>query len=127
MKDRNIVEFSSGRRFMILDLGNVLCPEIENKNYRNDPKFSDRQVWANSADPDQIAPMVEPRSSNFRVITTNFLGVQIFKKFMAIFQKNLTTTRNELQHDKTNKMTVRPAKTDQPGHPPNLIRVFAVR
>ena len=25
-------------------------------NYRNGPKFSDRQVWANSADLDQIAP-----------------------------------------------------------------------
>ena len=24
--------------------------------YRNDPKFLDRQVWANSADPDQTAP-----------------------------------------------------------------------
>ena len=24
--------------------------------YRNIPKFSDRQVWANSADPDQAAP-----------------------------------------------------------------------
>ena len=24
--------------------------------YRNDPKFSDRQVYANSADPDQTAP-----------------------------------------------------------------------
>ena len=24
--------------------------------YRNDPKFSDRWVWANSADPDQTAP-----------------------------------------------------------------------
>ena len=24
--------------------------------YRNDPKFSDRYAWANSADPDQIAP-----------------------------------------------------------------------
>ena len=23
---------------------------------RNDPKFSDREVWANSADPDQTAP-----------------------------------------------------------------------
>ena len=57
--------------------------------YRNDPKFSDRKVWANSADPDQTAP----RSSlfaipvifwtkypkvcalclNFREITDNFL------------------------------------------------------
>ena len=25
-------------------------------NYSNDPKFSDREVWANSADPDQTAP-----------------------------------------------------------------------
>ena len=25
-------------------------------NYRNDPKFTDKQVWANSADPDQTAP-----------------------------------------------------------------------
>ena len=24
--------------------------------YRNDPKFSDRQAWANSVDPDQTAP-----------------------------------------------------------------------
>ena len=24
--------------------------------YHNDPKFSDRQVWANSVDPDQTAP-----------------------------------------------------------------------
>ena len=26
------------------------------KSYRNDPKFSERQIWANSADPDQTAP-----------------------------------------------------------------------
>ena len=26
------------------------------KNYRNDPKFLDRQVWANCVDPDQTAP-----------------------------------------------------------------------
>ena len=25
-------------------------------NYHNDPKFSDRYAWANSADPDQTAP-----------------------------------------------------------------------
>ena len=66
--------------------------------YRNDPKFSDRYAWANSADPDQSLirvytvchsvwtvwthySMVEPHSSNFRVITTNVLGVQIFRKF----------------------------------------------
>ena len=33
----------------------------------------------------------------------------------------------EPRHDKTNKVTMRPAKTDQPGYPPSLIRVFAVR
>ena len=31
--------------------------DLETKDiYRNDPKFSDKQVWANSADPDQTAP-----------------------------------------------------------------------
>ena len=29
---------------------------FKNISYRNFPKFSDRQVWANSADPDQTAP-----------------------------------------------------------------------
>ena len=33
----------------------------------------------------------------------------------------------EQPHDKTNKMTCAPSKdSDQPGHPPGLIRVFAV-
>ena len=70
--------------------------------YRHGPKFSDRYAWANSADPDQTEEqsdqglhcvchsvcivwthysMVEPHSSDFRVITTNFLGVRIFRKF----------------------------------------------
>ena len=33
----------------------------------------------------------------------------------------------EPAHDKTYNWHVRPAKADQPGHPPRLIRVFAVR
>ena len=34
----------------------------------------------------------------------------------------------EPAHDKTNKMTSAPSEdSDQPGHPPSLIRVFAVR
>ena len=28
-------------------------------SYHNDPKFSDRYAWANSADPDQTAPRGE--------------------------------------------------------------------
>ena len=34
---------------------------------------------------------------------------------------------NELPHDKTNKMTAPSEDSDQPGHKPSLIRVFAVR
>ena len=64
--------------------------------YRNVPKFSDRQVWANSADPDQTTPlgaynvchsiwmhysMVMPPCSNCSVITAHFSGVQIFRIF----------------------------------------------
>ena len=29
---------------------------METSPYRNDPKFSDRYAWTNSADPDQTAP-----------------------------------------------------------------------
>ena len=36
-------------------------------------------------------------------------------------------TKYEPPHDKTNKMACAPSKdSDQPGHPPSLIRVFAV-
>ena len=45
----------------VLAVANVCCggraPEIQTDkyfiNYRNDPKFSDRKIWENSADPDQ--------------------------------------------------------------------------
>ena len=36
--------------------------------------------------------MVEPHSSNFRVIITNFLGVQIFRKFMVNLNVNQRTS-----------------------------------
>ena len=32
----------------------LICTKTS--EYRNDPKFSDRSAWANSADPDQTAP-----------------------------------------------------------------------
>ena len=64
-------------------------------SYRNDPKFSDRQVWENSADPDQTAPrvytvcnaicilwvhysMVKPPCSNLIMITANFRVSEFF-------------------------------------------------
>ena len=107
--------FSSVRNFRIFTVlvhyffHQIFSPSSQLKvwsyrNYRNDPKFSDRYAWANSADPDQTAPrlirvytvchsvcivwthysMVEPHSSNFRVITTNFWGVRIFRKFTVM-------------------------------------------
>ena len=61
---------------------------------RNVLKFLSRQVWANNVDQDQTSPlsslirvytichlhfcMGKPPSLNYRVITANDLGVQIF-------------------------------------------------
>ena len=43
------------------------------------------------------------------------------------FAKHLTSFTNEPPHDKTNKMVCAPSEdTDQPGHPPSVIRIFAV-
>ena len=36
--------------------------------YRNDPKFSDRQVWANSVDPDQTAPEADTKLKVFKAV-----------------------------------------------------------
>ena len=44
---------------MCIKLG-ILIPG--DNDYRNIPKFSDRQIWANSADPDQTAPRGEEQS-----------------------------------------------------------------
>ena len=66
--------------------------------YHYFPKFLDGQAWANSAHPDQTAPRGAVWSgstlfaipsasfeklscSTFRVITTNVLGVRIFREF----------------------------------------------
>ena len=65
--------------------------------YRNDPKFPDRQVWANISDPDQTAQIYtvcnsvcifcmyysvdKPSCSNCRVIAAKTLGVRIFRIF----------------------------------------------
>ena len=118
--------------------------------YRNDPKFSDRYAWANSADLDQTAfrgavwsgstlfaipsasfwhySKVEPHSSNFRVITTNFLGVWIFRKFTVMSFTALVRMRKWATTRQNQQNSYAPSEdSDQPGHPPSLIRVFAVR
>ena len=38
-------------------------------NYCNDPKFSDRQEWANSADPNQTVPREEQSDQGLHCLT----------------------------------------------------------
>ena len=52
------------------------------------------------------------------------LNEKCFKRHY--FDVTVTLT-NELQHDKTNKMTCVSSKDSELGHPPSLIRVFTVR
>ena len=40
--------------------------------YRHDRKFSDRQVWANSVDPEQAAPLVWSGSTLFAILSASF-------------------------------------------------------
>ena len=44
----------------------------EGLDYRNDPKFLDRQVWANSLDPDHTAPTVWSGSTLFAIPSASF-------------------------------------------------------
>ena len=48
-------------------------------NYRNEPKLSDIQVWANSADPDQTAPRGGVCS-----------GSSLFAIFLLLLERGLT-------------------------------------
>ena len=43
--------------------------------------------------------MVEPHSSNVRVITTNFLGVRIFRKFTGDDKSLMQSGRSEKKKD----------------------------
>ena len=70
------------------------------------------------------------------IITAIFSGVRIFRIFTVQIKSQGFHTGKlyELQHNKTDKMTCAPsqpsyqasAQSDQPRHPPSLIRVFAV-
>ena len=64
-----------------------------------------------------------------KIITLLELSYKIIlaNQFQVREPRNFKPTRNEPPHDKINKMTVHPAKTDQPGHLPSLIRVFDMR
>ena len=52
----------------------------------------------------------------------------ILTSFDTIQKYNQTALTYEPPHTKTNKMTCAPSEdADQPGHPPSVIRVFAIR
>ena len=117
--------------------------------YRNYPKFSDRQVWANSVDLDQTAvccrvytdchsicifwihySVVKWYCSNFMTITAIFSCVRIFRIFTVDKYnedakdsiRNWATTWQNLFLPYTNNKGA-----DQPVHPHSLISPFVVR
>ena len=47
--------FLSALHISIFIMYSCVSHRVINSNYRNGPKFSDKQVWANSVDPDQTA------------------------------------------------------------------------
>ena len=50
------------------------------------------------------------------------------KGFWSKYRNKSSCKTYEPPHDKNNKMTFSPSEdSDQPGHPPSLMRVFAVR
>ena len=56
---KNLGVFRNNKKLLNYCLMSNDCYErvgMHNLTYRNDPKFSDRYTWANSADPDQTAP-----------------------------------------------------------------------
>ena len=57
------------------------------------------------------------------------IGYQnVLAKYKPAVGSVTAVNKNELPHDKTNKVASVPSEdSNQPGHPPSLIRVFAVR
>ena len=61
---------------------------------------------------------------SFIVTLPAYVTLLLFTRNVEAFKNPVFGKLNEPPHDKTNKMTVRPAKTqirDQRGHPPSLI------
>ena len=64
----------------------------------------------------------------FYLIVPVFVKTNPWIQTKIIFLNNCKYPKNEPPHDKTNKMTCAHSEdSDQPGHPPSLITVFAVR
>ena len=90
----------------------ILLYENVSKRFRQNGKFIIR------ADPDQIALLVRCGLASVSVQMLRIITVIEYWWIRMTF---------EPPHEKTNKMTFAPSEdSDQPGHPPSLIRVFAV-
>ena len=113
-----------------------MCTVTCKYEYSNFPKFSDRQVWANSANPDQRSSLIrvctrsslirvctvcntlcifwkhyskeKPSCSTLRVTTANFRVSKILE-FLWYSTLKLAEAYEPPRY-KTSKMTVRPAK-----------------
>ena len=68
-------------------------------------------------------------NANEWILTQKSLSDIVESALIMLWREKEQQITNEPRHDKTDKMSVRPPSedTDQPGHPPSLIRVFAVR
>ena len=93
-------------------------------------------VWHHEAC--QVMPKSYPEKPNFQFASNNHFGFFFlrtlslriaFKLKFALFCKFYAKISTfEPPHDKTSKMACAPSEdSDQPGHPPSLTRVFAVR
>ena len=115
----------------IFDTLDMFCVHRQGKKhtqskYRNVLKFSDRHVWANSADPDQTAPlirvytiwhsvcivwthssMVEPLVQ-ILVITTIFLGNLQCCQFCTVKYEKLRHQKNCHKHPKMSLLMRKP-------------------
>ena len=61
-------------------------------------------------------------------LCVTYFAHDLLRSYFHKPQKNEIYFLNEPMHDKTNNRTCAPREdSDQPGHPPSLIRVFAVR
>ena len=101
---------------------------------------------ANSVDPDQTAPRssliwictvcpgISVRKLRIIMVKSQIKQKIVFQSFLCwrcVFSNSCSIQIKDTfapRHDKTNKMTSAPFEdSDQPGHPPSQIRVFAVR
>ena len=102
-----------------------------------------RTVWRMSVDrkkalEDALDTLLEVSAKSDNLVETKnaFLHLSFSHKFLHLPLAGLEYSPNyhssyiskcEPPHDKTNKMTASSEDSDQPGHPPSLIRVFTVR